>query len=91
MADLPCTSGADYHNLSHNNQYNYLLYITGFVLSHADREANMEGFSAWVKEHGVVTDAVSIDKFDEGGFGLKANKDIKVTETVKVLFGGHTQ
>ena len=51
----------------------------------------MEGFSAWVKEHGVVTDAVSIDKFDEGGFGLKANKDIKVTETVTVLVVGHIQ
>lgn len=38
----------------------------------------MEAFTAWVKENGVDTAAVSIDKFDEGGFGLKAKRDIKV-------------
>ena len=52
--------------------------VSDYVLPHADRGANMEGFTAWVEAHGVDTEAVSIDKFEEGGFGLKANRDIKV-------------
>ena len=47
-------------------------------MSYPDRSAGFPAFLAWLKEQGVQTDAVEIDEFDVGGYGLKATKDIEV-------------
>ncbi len=51
-------------------------------MPHPKREEHFPGFLTWLKGNGVNTDAVSIDKFEEGGFGLKATREIEVHRVV---------
>lgn len=47
----------------------------------SNREQGFDQFMEWLHSEGVDTEAVSIDKFDKEGYGLKANRLISVGHT----------
>ncbi|KAI8479978.1 Histone-lysine N-methyltransferase setd3 [Branchiostoma belcheri] len=52
----------------------------GWTPEPVSRDQCFPVFLKWLEDHGVKTDAVTIEQFEVGGFGLKAVKDIKAEE-----------
>ncbi len=51
------------------------------------REEYFEAFDAWAKEHGVTGpgETFCVEKYEEGGYGLKALKDLKVNTCLNLF------
>ena len=71
--------------------YFYPFILPDYVMNHPDREKCFPAFMTWLEENGVDTNAVSIEKYDVTGYGLKANKPIEVCLScfdnyIKIMF-----
>lgn len=60
------------------------------MLVREPREKHFGAFMSWLKANNVNTDAVCIDKFPEGGYGVKATADIPVSILVIGLHELHS-
>ncbi|ELU11224.1 hypothetical protein CAPTEDRAFT_181634 [Capitella teleta] len=51
-----------------------------YVIAKSGREKNFDGFMGWLKSNSVDAEAVEIQHFDVGGYGIKATRDFKEGE-----------
>jgi len=54
-------------------------------MHHTAREQHMPAFLKWLTDNGVDLSALSIDKFEGVGYGLKAARDIEVSSCYELV------